>query len=749
MKKIILLLSLLVMASSYAQQNFWSSANNKTVTAENLTTRATVPVDYNLYNLDTRALHNILAQTHESKNATVQLQFPLPDGSMETFNVKEHSIMEPGLQAKFPKLRAYKGVSTSNSATVIHFNTSPRKGFSGMIMSPRFSSTYIDPYTTDGSTYITYERNSLPQRDESFVCNFENATGFQAPDVSMNQTENANDGILRTYRLALACTGEYSIFHLDEAGIPVTDITTPDEEKKAVVMDALIVSMVRVNGLYERDFAIRMVFVDNNDEIIYLNPATDPHSNNDSVSMLATNQIDIDMKIGRDNYDIGHVYSTGAGGVAYLGVPCDTTAGALNRKAGGVTGIGTPTGDPFWVDYVAHEIGHQFGANHTQNNDCQRNGSTAMEPGSASTILGYAGICSPNVQNNSDDHFHAASIQEITAYMLTQNCEVQTNTNNVAPEVFAPQDFTIPPSTAFRLDAVATDDDTDDSALTYNWEQIDNEIGEVMPPAPTNTQGPMFRSISSLSSRTRFMPDLPTVLTGATANTWEVAPSVSRTMEFRVTVRDNELDGAATASDDVIVTVEASASPFMVTSQNVEETWEPNSSQVITWDMTGTDVAPISATTVNILYSNDGGLTYPVTLASAIPNNGMATIIAPNELTTTGRIMVEPTNNHFFDVNDANITIDGVLATEDLVVDDLSIYPNPSTGILNIAFTPSSNETIDVQLHDLRGRLIQKNAFENNGTFNQQLNYSNVSQGVYFVTIKMGDKQLSEKVVIE
>jgi hypothetical protein len=743
MKKLLLLFVVCIAASSTAQNNFWEQINS----VDNmlpLQSRRTMPSSFQLHELQLNTIQEHLSATQSSLNSTVDLDFPLANGTIETFRVKEHSVFEDGLQAAHPNLRAYKGVSLNDPSTIIHFSISPNKGLRGMVYSGRFPTYYIDAFTKNNEIYIAYQKNSLPNFESEFECELLEPEAYVAPDLTnVAQQRNADDGKLRTYRLALACTGEYSQYHLDQAGIPITDVLTPIAEKKAIVLEEMMISMVRVNGVYEKDFSIRMVIVESNEDIIFINGVADPYVNEDGVSMLAANQGVCDAAIGVANYDIGHVYSTGGGGVAFLGVPCSL------QKAGGVTGLPEPTGDSYWIDYVSHEMGHQFGANHTQNNSCQRNGSTAMEPGSASTIMGYAGICAPNVQNKSDDHFHAISIQEIWAYVNTQDCEVQTDTNNVAPVAVAPEDFTIPASTPFRLDAFSTDADTDFNALTYNWEQIDEEIG-IMPPAPTNEVGPMFRSNSSTLSPTRFMPDMPTVLAGLSANEWEVVPSVNRTMEFRVTIRDNELDGGATASDDVIVTVDDVSGPFIITSQNIATVWEPNSTQTVTWDVANTDKAPINTSNVNVLFSDDGGQTFSVTLASNTANNGSAEITAPDVLTNVGRVKVVPVGNYYYDVNDADISIGSVLQVEkSIVFSDLSLYPNPTKGVITINFTPNSQEKIKISLTDISGRKIENKLYENKGSFNGQLNYSHITSGVYFVKISVGNESSTMKLLIQ
>ncbi|ARV07641.1 hypothetical protein BTO04_13485 [Polaribacter sp. SA4-10] len=746
MKKLLLLFAVCITAVSAAQNNFWDQINSVDDLLP-LQFRRTMPSDFQLHDLQLSAIQEHLSATQNTLKTTVELDFPLANGTTETFRVKEHSVFQDGLQVAYPNLRAYKGVSLSDASTVIHFSISPQKGLSAMVYSGRFPTYYIDSYTKNNATYITYQKNSLPKFEGEFECEVFEPEGYVAPDLSnVSQQRNANDKILRTYRLALACTGEYAQYHLDQADIPITDITTPDSEKKAIVLEAMMLSMVRVNGVYEKDFAIRMVIIDNNEPIMYLNAVTDPHANEAGLALLESNQLDTDDKIGSENYDVGHIYSTGGGGVATLGVPCRG-----GSKARGVTGLFEPIGDSYWIDFVAHEMGHQFGGNHTFNNSCDlnRNDATAMEPGSGSTIMAYAGICSPNVQNNSDDHFHAISIQEIWAYINTQDCEEKTATGNEAPIVKAPKDFTTPASTPFRLDAIGIDFDSAPSALTYNWEQIDEEIG-TMPPVPTNEFGPMFRSNSSISSPTRFMPDIPTVLAGLSANEWEVVPSVNRTMEFRVTLRDNELNGAATASDDVIVTIDDASGPFIITSQNTETTWEPNSTHTVTWDVANTDIAPINTSNVNVLFSNDGGQTFPVTLVSNVANNGAVEITVPSELTSTGRVKVVPVGNYYYDINDADISIKGVLeVAESIAFSDLSLHPNPTNGIVTLNFIPKSQEKIKISLFDVSGRQIENKLFENKGSFNAQLNYSHLTSGVYFVKVSIGKESSTMKILIQ
>ena len=327
----------------------------------------------------------------------------------------------------------------------------------------------------------------------------------------------------------------------------------------------------------KKTWGVRMEIVANNDQIIFLDAATDGLSNNAAAELIGQSQSVCDSQIGSANYDVGHIFSTGGGGLARLGVVC-----ADGRKARGITGLGVPINDPFDIDYVSHELGHQFGANHTQNNSCNRNNPTAIEPGSASTIMGYAGICVPNVQNKSDDYFHTVSIGEMWNILQnTGTCAVTTNTGNSAPTSNADPDVSIPRLTPFVLRGTATDADGL-SSLTYNWEQIDHETGS-MPPSTTNAQGPMFRSLPSKSVPERYMPDLSIVVVGNMSSTWEVVPSVARDMEFAFTVRDNHPGGGNSARDDKVVTV-VDVIPFVVNSQTTFEIYSVGDLQTVTWE---------------------------------------------------------------------------------------------------------------------------------------------------------------------
>jgi subtilisin-like proprotein convertase family protein len=442
--------------------------------------------------------------------------------------------------------------------------------------------------------------------------------------------------------------------------------------------------------VYEKDMSLTMQLVPNNDLIIFI--TSDNFSNDDAGALINESQTVIDATIGNANYDIGHTVSTGGGGLAQLNSPC------TNNKARGITGSPAPVGDAFDIDYVAHEMGHQFGAQHTFNNSCggNRNAPTAVEPGSGSTIMGYAGICAPDVQSNSDDHFHAVSIAQMSAFVAGTGgtCSTNVANNNAAPVVLAGPNYTIPTGTAFVLRGSATDANGD--ALTYTWEQLDPQTFQVtQPPTPTNTGGPNFRSNSPTASPDRYMPNLASVMNNNLTPAWEVVTNVARTMNFALTVRDNRMpNGGQTGRDDVAITTVATG-PFRVTSQNTDNiSWTQNTTQTITWDVAGTTANGINTALVNIKLTSDNGQTW-TTLVANTPNDGSQTITVPNIAAPFNRIMVESVGNIFYAVNSKPIAIGYTVSTVCNTYSNTTPMAVPDGTGPNVA-GPTATSTINV-----------------------------------------------------
>lgn len=638
MRKLLLLsvLSVLTFYGGHAQSSLWREVSPQKLASAPKLERASYPTEFKFYNLNLTDLKMRLqdAPSREDMTASnVIVQFPNSKGELRTFRMYESSSMAPELAARYPEIQGYVGQGVDNPSEAVHISTTIF-GLHVMMFTGN-GTVYIDPFTADRNTYMVYARNGLTT-DRAFECLVSDEPSEDANRIPQESSLN-DDGLHRVYRLAMACTIEYAAFHVNAAGVGGGTLA----QKKAAVLAAMNVTMTRVNGLYERDMSVRMNLIANNDAIIFID--SDNYTNADGAAMLDENQTVITATIGSANYDIGHVVSTGGGGIAQLNSPCNT-----NSKARGVTGSPAPVGDPFDIDYVAHEMGHQFGATHTQNNSCQRTLATAFETGSGVTIMGYAGICPPDVQSNSDDHFHAASIAQMSNFVLGGgSCSVNTANGNTPPVANAGPNYTIPHSTAFILKGAATDADGD--SLTYCWEQMDNQVS-TQPPLSTSTSGPNVTSDSPKVSPDRYIPNFASVLNGNLAPTWEVVPTVARTMNFALTVRDNNTpNGGQTHRDDTVITF-AGTGPFALTAPAENVNWQGGSTQTVTWSLGGSNAAPINTANVNILISTDNGATFSMLLANT-PNDGSQSVTMPSVHAQQCRIMVEAVGNIFYAVS--------------------------------------------------------------------------------------------------
>ncbi|MEZ5063848.1 MAG: M12 family metallo-peptidase [bacterium] len=630
--------------------------------------------------------------------AGLVVALPLPGGSSQDFEIWETSVMHPELAARYPEIKTYTGRGIDDRTATVRLDATPL-GFHAMVLRAG-PSVFIDPVNDDVSFYASHYKRSAAMADvdgEPFECHFvtdeamETEINRLVEERAANPTPRGTGQELRTYRLALACTGEYAARF---GG------TVPG------ALAAMNISVNRVTGVYERDVSVRMELIANNDQIVYTNGATDPYTNNNGSAMLSQNQSTLDSVIGAANYDIGHVFSTGGGGIAQLGVPCRN-----GSKARGVTGLNNPQGDTFDIDYVAHEMGHQFGATHTFNSvtgSCgggNRTGSTAYEPGSGVTIMGYAGICgADDIASHSIDEFHGGSLNQIVAYTQSSfgnNCPVITATSNTPPVVTAGNvGFTIPVSTPFILDGLAVDAEGD--SLSYNWEEMD--VGPAGSPNSPSGNAPIFRNFSSKDRSFRTFPRNVDIRDGV-GIIGELLPTYTRNLTFRLTVRDNV---GGVGFDQTSVAVSGLAGPFEVTSVDATP-WSAGQMKLITWDVAGTDLAPINCPTVDILLSEDDGQNFTTVLLAGTPNDGSEMIVVPNVSTLEARVQIEASNNIFFNMNDTAFEIMGGGTGVDVVaVDDLQlrVQPNPFVGRTSVSFSMHQDGDVKVAVYDAAGRLV-------------------------------------------
>ncbi|WP_018692754.1 reprolysin-like metallopeptidase [Algicola sagamiensis] len=596
-------------------------------------------VEYQLYRLDIPRFQNRIEQ------AQIQIEVPAPDGQMVSVLLSNDSVMAPELAAKFPEIKSYIGKDDTGQQ-IGRFGMSPY-GFHGMYLY-QGKYVFIDAVKkTDGMYYQVYTRDGVRPPENFPVDKVLYQEESRKLDPPLKRAARATSR--RTLRLAISTTGEYSAFHFNQTS------ATTDADKKSAVAAELAKLVTRVNQVYEVDVNITFQLIANNDAVIYLDAATDPFTNNTSQD-IDINDDEQAATIGVANYDIGHVVSTGGGGFAGLGVACSSSA----IKSQGVTGASSPEGDAFYIDFVSHELGHQLNARHTFNgttSNCggSRSSGVAYEPGSGTTVMAYAGICdTQNLQSNTDPYFHAASIDEINAHLSDNtSCGTTVVQTNDAPVADAGGNFTIPANTPFMLTGSGTDADGD--TLLYVWEQFDlgtasSSVAEMV----DNGSRPLFRSFTPTTSTERSFPKVSDVLQGGTPSLGETYPTTSRTMNFRLTVRDQN---GGTDFDNMQVAVDAASGPFTVTQPTESSVWEIGSQQTVTWNVANTNAPPVNCTDVKIELSTNGGTNFTETLIASTPNDGSATITVGNNVSSNGRIKVSCVNHIVYAVSAKNHAI--------------------------------------------------------------------------------------------
>lgn len=644
MKK--LLLTLFIVATSYCinAQPDWTPAAQSNV-SQSAWAQRKKPDNFKLFNLNQKAIEAKLANAPSEKNARSDrliIELPGLDGKLYQFRVVTAPVVAPGLLKKMKIGQSYSGVSVDDPYTTVRFSVT-QFGLNALIYSVEKETVYIRGLDAKNGLHIVF--TDPEGLHEEFKCTTKETAKALLKSAKMTEAAqlNANDGQIRIYRLALAASGEFSQAYDNDPGDD-----DPEADRKAAVIAFQTLRLTDANSFLERDFGIRLEMIDDNDKVIYLDPDTDPWEGaNDDGDYNSTTQAAIDAQITSANYDIGHLMrlSVGsnfgnAGGIGTVGNNSSKGSGFTSRAS-------WDSFDGYAGMMFTHEFGHQCGANHTFGHQ-DDNDNAQVEPGSGSTFMSYGGNgiapASQTIELRSK-YFHAISIQQATDYLAGAGVGTTVDANNSAPAVNAGPDFTIPKSTPFVLKGTASDSEGD--ALTYTWEQMDKLTDGPWPhlPDPTHTYGPEFRSRPPLTTPDRVMPE------GGVNNTWEVLPSVSRTLKFRFTVRDNHTGGMQNSSDDMVVTIDEDAGPFQVTAPNGGEDFCPGEYN-ITWNVNGSDAL---ASNVKILLSTDGGANYSEIVAST-PNDGSHTYNFPCNYSNQARIKIEAIGNIFFDEGDGNFT---------------------------------------------------------------------------------------------
>ena len=709
--------------------------------------------DKSYYTLDLSQLQNQLstAQRMKEGNDGVEISIPTIDGKTERFKVFSFPVVVDELAAKY-QLGSYYGISVSDPTVTVRFSIAPND-FQSMMFRNGVSE-FIEPANTDKSVYGVHYKTGKSEANGVFC-----ATKEPNEDKNLGRliqqgndyvsspmfTQRSSDKKYRTLRLAMSTTAEYGNFFGGTTAGALAQVNA---------------TLTRVNGVFEKELGLHLIMQDYPSLLYYGTVTADPYSTVTS----ATSPPDawnsqlmntLHTAVGDANFDIGHLFgaSGGGGNAGCIGCVCSNTLAIGNGtatdtyKGAGITSPATgtknasttypPSGDSFDIDYVAHEMGHQLGAYHTYS--WYEGTGVNHEPGSGSTIMGYAGITGSDldVQAHSDPYFHAASITNIQTNLAlsSKTCDTETSITNNPPVITALTAYTIPKSTAFVLTASATDPDGD--ALTYCWEEVDSSSSAIGSPwgtgagisnntsynhvLGTTTTGATFRSLNPSTDPTRYFPTLATVLGGAVQNLaiWESTSSVARTTHFRVTVRDNAAF-TQTAFANQTITV-GSAAAFTVSTTSLSA----GSNSTVTWVPSGTTASPYNVANVKIDFTSDNGTTW-TTLAGSVANSGTASVFVPTELSgKSGHIRVSAIGNVFYAVKAATV---GSLAVSDVNnTKSIQIFPNPVKDVLNV-----SNVTLNsnYEIFSAAGQLVSKG---NLGTGKVAVN--KLSKGVYFLNV--------------
>jgi hypothetical protein len=735
---------------------FWNPINEEAIKASGK--RQILPQKYSTFELNGAMLKNQLFTAPNEKKvnlnaSTCIISLPLPTGVMQKFQLVESPIMSDALSTAFPEIKTFslKGIDDPYATGKIDWN---EFGFHGMVRSTK-GDFFIDPYCVGNiNDYIIYytsdfiknpadiipeigvmDNSSTKQPDSN-----KHKVGLKAASVGVNCVGDQ----LRTYRLAVTCTGEYAA--------AATGFASPTISQ---TLAKIVTTVNRVDGVYEKEVAIRLVLVPTETLIIFTNASTDPFTaNNNGANLLNESQTVITNTIGSANFDIGHIFSTGGGGIANLGCVCDDS-----NKARGVTGSANPVGDPYDIDYVAHEMGHQFSGNHPFNaitGGCSgnRNAATAVEPGSGVTIMAYAGLCNSvnDLAANSIPYFHAISYDEIINFTYSGGgsaCPVITSSGNQPPVVTGSGNYVIPKSTPFILTGSATDPDGD--VLTYSWEETD--LGAGFGGNWNSGNKPYFRSYAPTSVPSRSFPINSVALSGNyTGTKGEYLPATAQQLTFRLTARDNKMGGGGVCYSVDTLTIDSSG-PLTVTYPSVTSiTWASASQQTVTWDVNGTDVGPVGCTNVRIHISYDSGNTYSVLIPST-SNDGVQLITVPTVTTniTTCRVKVESLGNIFYDVGNNNFTITAPVGVSSVSQNNLlgmHVWPNPFNGQFNFALSNLNAESAtQLCVVDVLGKVILQTSYSNKVELKESIDMTTVSKGIYFLKVTNDNKQAVYKIV--
>lgn len=716
---------------SYAGDNYWKKFDGKTAPSRqplNVTAK-----EYNIFVLDQSAMRTFLFDLSINYDNAKQIVLPTPDQKFRSFHVWKTPMMEPGLADRYPEIQTFTAVADDDANVTAKLDFT-LFGFSALVYDG--GKTYeIDPYNNEADGYyVAYYKKDYQSSAPTGICGVntqlapaDNGTPINVEPSGGKTAQRLNGSVRHVYRLALSCTGEYAVSVVG---------TNPS---KPQVLSKMVATINRVNGYYERELSVSMMLIADNDAVIYTNPAVDPYNCNLNLGCLIGEvQSNITSVIGPAKYDIGHILCTAGGGLAQLNSVCG---------GGKASGTSTSSG-PLDVHVILHEMGHQFGSNHTFSagtGGCNGNGNetTAYEPGAGISTMSYSGLCDANnVGGPVDDYFHVSSLNEINTFLTTQGSTCGDINNGMAPVNIPPifDSFYIPRNTPFELTAPVATAPQSGATIRYSWEQWD--LGNFEGTEANNgnaSTGPLFRSYDPTESRIRSYPEYTNIINSnygaGVAGKGQRLPKVARTVRFKLTVRSMyQAWGTFQFMDTVVrLKVDANSSDFRVTSQAAAETWNPEEIKTVTWDRGGTNLDSVKCNWVNIYLSLDDGATFPFLMVANAPNSGSYNVKVPNVATTAGRIKVKGAGNVFYDINKGALTITGdpLGVPELLLNEDLVVFPNPATDRVVIMNKNLYGKNLKAVMYNAVGQRVWGG--ELNGR--TEISVGNMARGNYMIQV--------------
>lgn len=713
------ILNIVFSATSFAQSEENQSWSAISETEKSVITNAVdLPKVTSLYRLNHALINKQFTDLQTNNHQSSYVKIPLPNDSLATYIIRKTSIVEPELLKKYPFLQTYSGHAVDDPNSIIRLSYD-KNGFHAFLKK-NGELVCVDPVRAyaDHHIYKSYTAKNWTDH-ENFQCHTKHINK-EANSIQKQTSVTSIGDQIRTFRIAISTTGEYAAFH----GGTVEQ-----------TLSAVVNTLNRVNLFFESELSTRFILVAENDQLIFTNPLTDPFNNNDINSIITENQYVINDLIGIVNYDLGHVFGTAGGGLAGVGAICTPV------KSWGATGLSSPEGDVFDIVYVAHEIGHQLNASHSFNNcNGQNGGATAYEPGSGTTIMAYAGLCgSNNIQDNTDFFFHAGSHERIANSGC--NCASYIPSENTPPSVEAidASGLTIPISTPFELMGMGTDADGD--ILTYSWDQMDR--GPVSPLGSPIGSAPTFRFQPPTTEPIRSFPNINSLVQNI-QDVSEVLPDYERVLNFRITARDNNIENGGFAFDDYQLNVTESAGPFLITYPSFSDIiWEVGEQRTIEWQVANTNIGVVNCPEVSIYLSKDGGFTYPILLAEAVPNSGSYELEVPSEIGENCRIKIKGHNHVFFDISNTSFSI----------IEGQTSDSNPESALaistqINSTISCYDGEDAKVTVTPFGGQAPY--LYSKNGVDFQPSNvFDHLHAGVYVFAVKDGQGQISTTEPIE